>query len=98
VGFYLYAQFLEVLYYRAIDGTAKVSVLIGNNTSLVPDAIVYILKTAFTQELISGTEWYLNDGGELCHFFCSIILDICNTLNDRLGMLERNRRAMVTSK
>jgi hypothetical protein len=83
VGLYLYAQFLKVLYYRAIDGTAKVSVLIGNNTSLVSDAIVYILKTAFTQELISRTEWYLNDSGELRHFFCSIILYICNTLNDR---------------
>ena len=44
VGLYLYAQFLEVLDYRSVNGTTKVGVLICNNTSLVPDAIVHILK------------------------------------------------------
>jgi hypothetical protein len=44
VGFYLYAQFLEVLYYRSVNGTTKVGVLIRNDTSLVPDTIVYILQ------------------------------------------------------
>lgn len=43
VGFDLYAQFLQVLYDRAIDGTAQVGVLIRNNTSLVSYAIVDIL-------------------------------------------------------
>ena len=43
VGFYLYAQFLEVLYYRTVNGTTKVGVLIRNNAGLVADAIVYVL-------------------------------------------------------
>jgi hypothetical protein len=43
------------------------------------------LKTAFSQELISGAEWYLNYGCEFCHFFCGVILYICNTLNHGCG-------------
>jgi hypothetical protein len=44
VGLYLYAQFLEVLDYRSVNDTTKVGVLICDDTSLVTDAIVYILK------------------------------------------------------
>ena len=44
VGFDLYTQFLQVLYDRAIDGTAQVGVLICNDTSLVPYAIVDVLE------------------------------------------------------
>jgi hypothetical protein len=43
VSLYLYAQFLEVLYYRAIDCTTEVGVLICDDTSFVTDAIIYIL-------------------------------------------------------
>ena len=44
VSLYLYAQFLEVLYYRPVDCTTKVGVLIRNDTSFVTDAIIYILQ------------------------------------------------------
>ena len=47
------------------------------------------LKTAFTEELISGTKWYLNDGGEFGHLLGSVILDVGNTLDNRALVDER---------
>jgi hypothetical protein len=43
VGLDLYTQFLQVLYDRAIDSTTQVGVLIRNDTSLVPYAVVDVL-------------------------------------------------------
>src|SRR5882762_7591867 len=43
VSLYLYAQFLEMLYYGTIDCTTKVSVLICDDTGFVVDTIIYIL-------------------------------------------------------
>lgn len=95
VSLYLYAQLLEVLYYRTVDCTTKVGVLIRDDTSFVADAIIYVLtehvsglwgrqttnlKAAFAEELISRSERYLNDGGEFCHLFCCVILNVGNTL------------------
>ena len=44
VGLYLYAQFLEVLYYRTVDCTAKIGMLIRNDTGFVANAIIDILQ------------------------------------------------------
>lgn len=101
MGLYLYAQFLEVLYYRTVDCTTKIGVLIRDDASFITDAIIYILQrsthvselwgsgnprsthleTTFTEELVSGAKRDLNDGGKLCHLFCGVILDVCNTLD-----------------
>ena len=43
VGLYLNAQFLEVLYYRTIDRTTKVGMLVRNDTGFVADAVIDIL-------------------------------------------------------
>ena len=43
VGLDLYAQFLQVLYNRAINGTSQVGVLIRNDTSLVSYTVVDVL-------------------------------------------------------
>ena len=43
MSLYLHAQFLEVLYYRTVDCTTKIGVLIRDDTSFVADAIIYIL-------------------------------------------------------
>jgi hypothetical protein len=113
VGLYLYAQFLEVLYYRTIDCTAKIGMLIRNDTGFVADAIIDILqgcvrvsktmirregqrsthlKAALTEELIGGAKRYLNDSGEFCHLFCSVILDVGYTLEKRvMNCKERSR-------
>ena len=44
MGLDLYAQFLQVLYDRAINGTSQVGVLIRNDTSLVPYTVVDVLR------------------------------------------------------
>jgi len=46
VSLYLYTQFLKVLYYRTVDRTTEVGVLICDNTSFVADAIIYVLIVA----------------------------------------------------
>ena len=38
------------------------------------------LKTAFAEELISRAERYLNNGGKFSHLFCSVVLNVGNTL------------------
>ena len=43
MSLYLHAQFLEVLYYRTVDCTTKIGMLIRDDASLVADAIIYIL-------------------------------------------------------
>lgn len=43
VSLYLYAQFLEMLYYGTIDCTTEVGVLICDDTGFVADTIIYIL-------------------------------------------------------
>lgn len=43
MSLYLHAQFLEVLYYRTINCTTKIGMLIRDDASLVADAIIYIL-------------------------------------------------------
>lgn len=44
VGLYLNAQFLEVLYYRTVDRTTKVGMLVRNDTGFVADAVIDILQ------------------------------------------------------
>jgi len=51
VRLYLYAQFLEVLYYRPVDCTTQVGMLIRNDTSFVAYAIIYILLCSRKQEV-----------------------------------------------
>jgi hypothetical protein len=123
VSLYLYAQFLEMLYYGTVDCTTEVCVLICDDTGFVADAIIYILtvaqshkwvvrwipsrersthlKTAFAKELISRAEWYLNDGGKFSHLFCSVVLNVCNTLeqtNPWMILTNRNNREIPRSK
>jgi hypothetical protein len=46
MSLYLYAQFLQMLYYATVDGTTEVGVLIRDDTGFVADAIIYILTMA----------------------------------------------------
>jgi hypothetical protein len=55
VSLYLYAQLLEVLYYRTVDCTTEVGVLIRDDTSFVADAIIYIL-TVHVSRIMGPTE------------------------------------------
>ena len=48
---YLYTQFLEVLYYRPVDCTTQVGMLIRDDTSFVAYAIIYILFCSRKQEV-----------------------------------------------
>ena len=41
------------------------------------------LKAADAEELISRSERYLNEGGEFCHLFCTVILNVSNILEQR---------------
>lgn len=54
-------QLLQMLDYGRIDSSSKVCVLIGYSPCLVSDAIVNVLETTFSQKLIPGSEWYLDD-------------------------------------
>jgi hypothetical protein len=50
VSLYLYSQFLEMLYYGAVDCTTEVGVLICDNTGFVADPVIYILTAAQSHE------------------------------------------------
>lgn len=50
------------------------------------------LKTAFAKELISRAKGYLNDGGKFSHLFCSIVLNVGNTLE------QMNRWMILTNR
>lgn len=54
VSLYLYAKFLKMLYYRTVDRTAEVGVLIRDDTGLVADPIIYILTVARSHEWVVG--------------------------------------------
>jgi len=54
VSLYLYAQLLKVLYYRTVDCTAEVSVLIRDDTSFVADAIIHILTVTQSHKRFYG--------------------------------------------
>jgi hypothetical protein len=54
VSLYLYAQFLEMLYYGTVDCTTEVGVLIRDDTGFVADAIIYILKVAQSHKWVAG--------------------------------------------
>ena len=38
------------------------------------------LQTIFTKELIASSERNLNDSSELGQLFCSVVFNVCNTL------------------
>jgi hypothetical protein len=44
------------------------------------------LKPSLAKELIGGSEWDLDDGGEFCHFLCGVVLDVRDTLTSTDGM------------
>jgi hypothetical protein len=54
VSLYLYAQFLEMLYYGTVDCTTEVGVLIRDDTGFVADAIIYILTVAQSDKWVVG--------------------------------------------
>ena len=54
MGLYLYAQFLEMLYYGTVDCTTEVGVLIRDDTGFVADAIIYILTVAQSDKWVVG--------------------------------------------
>jgi hypothetical protein len=59
------------------------------------------LKTAFAEELISRAERYLDHGGKFSHFFCSVVLNIGNTLerpNSKIILTNRIDREIPQSK
>jgi hypothetical protein len=56
------------------------------------------LEATFSEELISGTEWYLNYSRELCHFLCSVILDIRDALNHGCIVILRDVRLQEKSE
>ena len=64
MGLYLYTKFLEVLYYRSVNCTTKVGVLIGDDTSFVPDAIVYILQRRVNEAVTVRQEVEINTPGD----------------------------------
>jgi hypothetical protein len=59
------------------------------------------LKTTFAEELISRAERYLNDSGKFSHLFCSIVLNVGNTLeqpNSWIILTKRDNREVPRSK
>lgn len=59
------------------------------------------LKTAFAEELIGRAERYLNDGSQFGHLFCSVVLNIGNTLeqpNSWTNPTNRDKREIPRSK
>lgn len=54
--------------------------VVRHNTGLIADAVVYILHAAFTEELVTSTEWDLDDRAQLRKFLGSVVLDICDSL------------------
>ena len=73
--------------------------LIRNDTGFVAYAIIYILlcsrkqewssqgsthlETTLTEELIRRAKRYLNNGGEFCHLFRGVVLDVGNALDNQ---------------
>ena len=79
VGLDLGSEFLQVLHDRGFNGSSERRVRVGNDSSLVPDRVKDVLHTALTEELVSRSEWDLDDSAELGEFFGSVCLDIGNT-------------------
>ena len=122
MSLYLYAQFLEMLYYGTVNCTTEVGVLIRDDTGFIADAIIYILmatqshewdvgwlpsgrsthlKATLTDELISRAERYLNDGGKFSHLFCSVVLNVGDTLEQtisRISLTNSDNREIPQSK
>jgi hypothetical protein len=63
--------------------------LVGDGTSLVPNIVVYILKTAFSKELVTRTEWNLDDARQFCQVSRDDFLDVCNSLQNMLLVLDK---------
>jgi len=80
VGLDLGPELLEVLDDRRLDSPGQGRVRVGNDPGLVPDGVKDILHTAFTEELVSGSEWDLDNSSELGEFLGSVGLDVGNTL------------------
>jgi len=54
--------------------------LVGDGTGFISDVVVYILKTAFSKELVTRTEWNLNDARQFCQVSSDDFLDVCDSL------------------
>ena len=96
------AELLEVLYDGALDGLGKVGVVVSNDTGLVTDAVVDVLDTVFTEELVALAEGDLDDTAELGELLGGVVLDVGNTLKvadkllgDVLPACERNKERSV---
>lgn len=80
MSFDLRAQLLEVLNNGVVNGAPKVRMLVGNDTCLVSNVVVDVLKTAFAQELVSGAEGDLDNAGKLGKLFGGVGLDVGDAL------------------
>jgi hypothetical protein len=80
VGLDLGPKLLEVLDDGRLDGPGQRRVRVGNDPGLVSDGVENILHTAFTEELVSGSERDLDDSSELGELLGSVGLDVGNTL------------------
>jgi hypothetical protein len=80
VGLDLGPELLEVLDDGRLDGPCQRRVRVGNDPGLVSDGVEDILHTTFTEELVSGSEWDLDNSSELGELLGSVGLDVGNTL------------------
>ncbi len=74
------AKLLEVLDDGALDGLGEVGWWISDDTGLVADAVVDVLDTVLTEELVALTEGDLDDTTELGELLGSVVLDVGDTL------------------
>lgn len=76
----LQPKLLQVLDNRTVNRSTQVGMVVRHNTGLIADAVVYILHAALTEELVTSTEWDLDDRAQLRKFLGSVVLDICDPL------------------
>ena len=74
-----------------LDGPGEGRVRVGNDPGLVSDGVEDILHTTLTQELVSGSEWDLDDGTELGQFLGGVGLDVGDTLEVGWGCQRGGR-------
>lgn len=80
MGLDLGPELLEVLDDGRLDSPGQRRVRVGNDPGLVSDGVEDILHTAFAEELVSGSEWDLNNGSELSELLGSVGFNVGDTL------------------
>lgn len=66
--------------------------LVGDGTSLISDIVVYVLKAAFSKELVACTEWNLDDSCQFGEVSRDNFLDISYSLRNMLLVLDFYKR------